>query len=328
VQFITELYSLFISTLFDVLPIAAIIFGFQFLVIRKPVPHLKKVLFGMFYVLVGVTLFLLGLEQALFPIGRLMASQLTDPDFLESVRLTAGALHWTDYYWVYIFAFAIGASTTIAEPSLIAVAIKASLDNVGAAPDSKGKVRVVTEPGVEAPANLRDNPNVQIEEMPDVAHTADGRLKEEVTSGPADTRRDVDRAVSEYNKKNFFQRALAGEGFKQVTLLGQNVNSYFHDGHDFADLMKAVSAVKGIERIRFTSPHPKDFPDKFLKVMAANPKICKHIHLPAQSGNNRILNIMDRTYTREEFLALVNGRIREKYSQMSLLNDVPQLAST
>lgn len=131
-EFISNLFNLFISTLFDVIPIAAIIFGFQFLVIRKPVPNLKKVLIGMFYVLVGITLFLLGLEQALFPVGRLMASQLTDPEFLQGVRITAGALHWVDYYWVYIFAFAIGASTTIAEPSLIAVAIKAKEVSGGA----------------------------------------------------------------------------------------------------------------------------------------------------------------------------------------------------
>ena len=122
----------FLSTLFDVVPIAGIIFGFQFFVIRKPIPNLKKVLIGMFYVLVGITFFLLGLEQALFPVGRMMASQLTDPAFLESVRITAGALQWQDYYWVYIFAFAIGASTTIAEPSLIAVAIKANEVSGGA----------------------------------------------------------------------------------------------------------------------------------------------------------------------------------------------------
>ena len=122
---ISSLVETFLSTLLDVFPIAAIIFGFQFFVIRKSVPNLKKVIIGMFYVLVGITFFLLGLEKALFPLGRLMAQQLTDPEFIETVRLTTGVLHWQDYYWVYIFAFAIGASTTIAEPSLIAVAIKA-----------------------------------------------------------------------------------------------------------------------------------------------------------------------------------------------------------
>ena len=79
----------------------------------------------MFYVLIGITFFLMGLEKALFPLGRLMAQQLTDPAFLETVRITTGVLQWQDYYWVYIFAFAIGASTAIAEPSLIAVAMKA-----------------------------------------------------------------------------------------------------------------------------------------------------------------------------------------------------------
>ena len=101
------------------------------------------------------------------------------------------------------------------------------------------------------------------------------------------------------------------EGFKQVTLLGQNVNSYRYDDHDFAYLMDEVSRVKGIERIRFTSPHPKDFPDRFLDLMAVNPKICKHIHLPLQAGNNRVLDMMNRTYTKEEFLALVD-KIRSK----------------
>ncbi len=116
-------------------------------------------------------------------------------------------------------------------------------------------------------------------------------------------------------------RQLASEGFKQVTLLGQNVNSYYAEDKDFADLLEAVSGVEGIERIRFTSPHPKDFPDKLLDVVARNPKVCKHIHLPAQSGNNRILDLMNRTYTREEFLTLV-GKIRAKYPSIALTTDI------
>jgi hypothetical protein len=124
-ELITEIQYLFLETMLDVLPIAAIIFGFQFLVIRKPIPNLKKVLTGLFYVLIGITLFLLGLEQALFPLGRLMAEQLTDPAFMHGAKSVADEFHWQDYFWVYIFAFAIGMSTTIAEPSLIAVAIKA-----------------------------------------------------------------------------------------------------------------------------------------------------------------------------------------------------------
>lgn len=117
----------------DVLPIIAIIVGFQFLVIRRPMPNPRRVLIGFFYVLLGLSLFLLGLEQALFPLGRLMAEQLTQPDFIYGGMKTAlSDNHWTDYYWVFIFAMAIGFSTTIAEPSLIAVAIKANQVSGGA----------------------------------------------------------------------------------------------------------------------------------------------------------------------------------------------------
>lgn len=116
-------------------------------------------------------------------------------------------------------------------------------------------------------------------------------------------------------------RQLAKEGFKQVTLLGQNVNSYNHEGADFADLMDAVSKVEGIERIRFTSPHPKDFPDKFIDLMANNSKICKQIHLPLQAGNNRILEMMDRTYTKEEFLSLVD-KMRARIPGLVLTTDI------
>jgi hypothetical protein len=131
-ELITEINYLFLETMLDVLPIAAIIFGFQFLVIRKPIPNLKRVLTGLFYVLIGITLFLLGLEQALFPLGRQMAEQLTDPAFMHSVKSVADEFHWQDYFWVYLFAFAIGMSTTIAEPALIAVAIKANEVSGGA----------------------------------------------------------------------------------------------------------------------------------------------------------------------------------------------------
>jgi len=123
----SDFFLMLLATLRDVLPIIAIIFGFQFFIIRKPIPQLRRVLIGFSYVIIGLTLFLLGLEKALFPIGRLMATQLTDPAFiLSGAQSVAGAPDWQDYYWVYLFAFAIGASTTIAEPSLIAVAIKAN----------------------------------------------------------------------------------------------------------------------------------------------------------------------------------------------------------
>ena len=116
-------------------------------------------------------------------------------------------------------------------------------------------------------------------------------------------------------------KRLADEGFKQVTLLGQNVNSYRYEEHDFAHLMEEVSKVQGIERIRFSSPHPKDYPDRFLDVMANNPKVCKQIHIPLQAGNNRILEMMDRTYTKEEFLALVE-KMKARIPDVSLTTDV------
>jgi hypothetical protein len=122
-----------LTTIMDVLPIAAVIFGFQLLVLRQNIPNLKSILIGFFYVLVGLTLFLVGLEEALFPLGNIMAQQLTDPDFIRSTAITmVDSLGWEDYLWVYLFALAIGFSTTIAEPSLIAVAIKAQQVSGGA----------------------------------------------------------------------------------------------------------------------------------------------------------------------------------------------------
>ena len=109
-----EFFQVFFSTIRDVLPIVVIIFGFQLFVIRRRIPSLGRVIFGFTLVIFGLSFFLLGLEKALFPIGRIMAEQLT------AINTNAG------FMWVYLFAFAIGASTTIAEPSLIAVAIKAN----------------------------------------------------------------------------------------------------------------------------------------------------------------------------------------------------------
>jgi len=116
-------------------------------------------------------------------------------------------------------------------------------------------------------------------------------------------------------------RRLVDEGYQQVTLLGQNVNSYHYQGKDFAYLLDRVSRVKGIERVRFTSPHPKDFPHELLHVVAENPKVCKHIHLPLQAGSSRILDLMNRTYTKEEYLALVDD-IRHHYPKMVITTDV------
>ncbi|MFC1357850.1 MAG: DUF1538 domain-containing protein [gamma proteobacterium symbiont of Phacoides pectinatus] len=117
-----------LATVRDVLPIALILFGFQFLVLRKPLSNLPQILIGFLFVLLGLAFFLQGLEQALFPLGKLMARQLTAPEFLG----TGGAADWSHYFCVYLFAFAIGFATTIAEPSLIAVAIKANQVSGGA----------------------------------------------------------------------------------------------------------------------------------------------------------------------------------------------------
>ena len=126
--------------------------------------------------------------------------------------------------------------------------------------------------------------------------------------------RDFDGVVRE-------AEALAASGGKQVTLLGQNVNSYRDGTRDFADLLLAVAEVRGIERVRFISPHPKDFPEKLLEAVAGHPKICKHIHLPLQAGNDRILQLMDRTYTRAEYLALVD-QIRARCQEIVLTTDI------
>ena len=120
------------ATLRDVTPIAVVLFGFQYLVIRHPLPHLRNIIIGFIYVVIGLTFFLVGLEQALFPLGKLMAKQLTDPAFIHGVGVVVEGVRWQDYYWVYLFAAAIGFATTIAEPSLIAVAIKANQVSGGA----------------------------------------------------------------------------------------------------------------------------------------------------------------------------------------------------
>ncbi|GAL38214.1 hypothetical protein JCM19240_3157 [Vibrio maritimus] len=132
-SFVWEFLHTLLMTIRDVTPIMVIIFGFQFAILKKPIANPVKVMIGFAYVIVGLSLFLVGLELALFPLGETMAMQLTAPDFLNQVRISlGGALEWIDYYWVFLFAFCIGFSTTIAEPSLLAVAIKANQVSAGA----------------------------------------------------------------------------------------------------------------------------------------------------------------------------------------------------
>ena len=111
----------------DVLPIAVFLFVFQRVIVGEALANWKQIAVGFVFVVIGLGLFLVGLEETLFPLGRLMAQQLTDPVFLyEHVGKPVSSLSWQDYYWVYLFAFAIGLSTTLAEPALIAVSMKAN----------------------------------------------------------------------------------------------------------------------------------------------------------------------------------------------------------
>ena len=119
---------------------------------------------------------------------------------------------------------------------------------------------------------------------------------------------------------------LASEGVKEVTLLGQNVNSWGRDllpdiRTDFGELLRACDAVDGVERIRFTSPHPKDFRRPVIEAMADCAAVCEHAHLPLQSGSSRILKAMRRTYDRERYLRLV-GELRAAIPDLALTTDI------
>jgi tRNA-2-methylthio-N6-dimethylallyladenosine synthase len=119
---------------------------------------------------------------------------------------------------------------------------------------------------------------------------------------------------------------LAGEGVREITLLGQNVNSWGRDllpdlRTGFGELLRACDAVDGVERIRFTSPHPKDFRRPVIEAMAESAAVCEHVHLPLQSGSARILKAMRRTYTPERYLRLV-AELREAIPDLALGTDI------
>ncbi len=116
-------------------------------------------------------------------------------------------------------------------------------------------------------------------------------------------------------------RAAVDTGFAEVTLLGQTVNSYRHGTTDFAELLRQVARVEEVRRVRFTSPHPNDVSDGLLNTMAAEPAVCPQLHLPLQSGSNRVLKRMVRRYTREEFLDIVD-RVRSRIPGVALSTDV------
>ena len=129
-------------------------------------------------------------------------------------------------------------------------------------------------------------------------------------------------------------KQLAKEGYKEITLLGQNVNSYLkvekekniefeeYEGiNSFATLLQAVNKIEGIERIRFVSPHPKDFTEDVIEKIAKCDKICKLVHLPLQSGNNKVLKEMNRKYTKEKYLELVE-KMKSKIPNLTLSTDI------
>lgn len=114
---------------------------------------------------------------------------------------------------------------------------------------------------------------------------------------------------------------LVDEGFKEIVLLGQTVNSYNDGKHDFGDLLFAVGDVDGVERVRFTSPHPSDATDGMIDAMANCAQVCKHIHLPLQSGSTKILKEMHRTYTAEEYRKLA-VTLRERVPNLAISTDI------
>ena len=120
-----EISQTFITTCRDVFPVLSLIVGFQYIILRQPIPHLRQVIVGFGCVLMGLTLFLVGLDKALFPLGKIMAKQLSAPEFVFGTKTVPQNPEWWAYGWIYLFAALIGFATTIAEPALIAVAYKA-----------------------------------------------------------------------------------------------------------------------------------------------------------------------------------------------------------
>ena len=119
-------------------------------------------------------------------------------------------------------------------------------------------------------------------------------------------------------------KVLANDGYKEVTLLGQNVNSYgygLENKIDFADLLYKVNEINGIERIRFTTSNPKDLSDKLIYALRDCDKVCEHIHLPVQSGSNHILKLMNRKYTKENYLSLID-KLRSNIPTISITTDI------
>lgn len=129
-----------------------------------------------------------------------------------------------------------------------------------------------------------------------------------------------ERSIPQKILKDDVER-LVDEGFKEIVLLGQTVNSYNDGNHDFGELLWSIADVEGIERVRFTSPHPADATDSMIDAMENCPKVCKQLHLPLQSGSTQVLERMRRTYTAEEYRDLV-CKLRERIPEIALSTDV------
>jgi len=127
------------------------------------------------------------------------------------------------------------------------------------------------------------------------------------------------------NHENILEevKQVAGKGYKEVMLLGTNVNSYGGDNGEmtFPKLLKEVAKVEGIERIRFMTSHPKDLSDELIDVIATEKKVCNQLHLPVQSGSDRILKLMNRKYTAEKYMEIVE-KLRKKVPDISLTTDI------
>jgi hypothetical protein len=138
--------KILLATSRDVLPIIVLITFFQLKVVRRPIPHLRRLVVGCVFVVIGLALFLAGLEKALFPLGKIMAAQLSDPAFIYGSEEAVSRADWKAYGWIYLFGATIGFATTIAEPALIAVAFKAS--EVSADTISQRGLRIAVAIGV------------------------------------------------------------------------------------------------------------------------------------------------------------------------------------
>ena len=117
---------------------------------------------------------------------------------------------------------------------------------------------------------------------------------------------------------------LVREGYKEITLLGQNVNSYgndLNDGTNFAKLLRELTKIDGKFRLRFMTSHPKDFTDEVIDAIATDKRICKHVHLPVQAGSNNMLKAMNRKYTREQYLELVE-KIKTRLPGVGITTDI------